>query len=314
MEKRVVVLRSRDPYWNLAVEEHLLNSLSQDERILILFINGPAVVIGKHQNPWLEVNLPELSHRNVSLVRRISGGGTVFHDPGNLNFSFLGPKKNFSRWENLSLVSGVLEGLGVSASISEKYDLYAQGMKISGNAFCYRRNSVLHHGTLLVNTDLEALRGLLTPPALRVETHAVRSRSARTTNLSALNRTITLSSLIDGLSREFAEDPDIVLLNESSALHESVPTLRQRNGTWDWLYGRTPDFRIAAVQSSGETATIQVKKGYIAEITGPSWSDNLVAQIDRLAFCRADIETIIQEGDLAGEAAELLSVLRGMTI
>jgi lipoate---protein ligase len=314
MNRQVSVLTSHDPYRNLATEEHLLDDLSGDEEMLVLYVNRPVVVIGKHQNPWIEVNLPELDRRGISLARRISGGGTVFHDLGNLNFSFLGPKKDFDRRGNLSFVCEVLAGFGVAASVSEKFDLYADDRKISGNAFCYRRSSVLHHGTLLVDADLAALGGLLAPPELAVKTHAVRSRPARITNLSSLDPSVTISRLIEAFAGEFADNAEPVHLDQQDHIHESISALQQRNCTWDWLFGRTPDFWLESVLSTGESAGVRVRKGRIVEITGPPWSDGLALEIDQLALCRADIEMAIQEMSQDGQARELMSILSRVAI
>ena len=296
------------------MEEHLLDGLAANEEMLVLYVNRQAVVIGKHQNPWIEVNLPELDRRSITLARRISGGGTVFHDPGNLNFSFLGPKKDFDRRENLAFVCKTLAGLGVSASISDKFDLFVGDRKISGNAFCYRRDSVLHHGTLLIDADLDALGGLLAPPELAVKTHAVRSRPARIVNLRALNPTVTSTRLIEALSGGYTDKVEPVCLAEEGNHDESVSTLRQRNGTWDWLFGRTPDFWLESTVSTGEVAKVRVKKGRIVEITGPPWSDGLAAEIDQLAMCRADIEMAIQEMSRDGQSRELMSILSRVAI
>ncbi|MBT3275115.1 MAG: lipoate--protein ligase family protein, partial [Spirochaetales bacterium] len=181
--KQVFLSNSNDPYRNLAMEEFLLDNFSGEAALLFLYTNASSVVIGKHQNPWLEISLKELDSRQIPLVRRISGGGTVYHDLGNLNFSFIGKKAGFDRKKNLELVARAVSMLGVAAVVTDNYDLYAAGKKISGNAFCFRRDKVLHHGTLLIDADLDGLRLLLNPPEQGISTHAVRSRPAETANL-----------------------------------------------------------------------------------------------------------------------------------
>lgn len=247
----VYISESGDPFWNLAFEENLLNSVSVEQRVFLVYVNNRSVVMGRHQNPWQETDVEFLRSENIPLVRRISGGGTVYHDSGNINFSFIAPREGFDRRTNLELVLRALEFIGISAEISESYDLLFQGRKFSGNSFCFRKKMVLHHGTLLVQSNLselsDSLVGSATPDGtVFIDTHAVRSKPAVTVNLGEsfeVTRCGIKQSLLDELARLrwlFVSE------NVSEATHcsDSVKALYERNRSWEWIYGKTPAFSI----------------------------------------------------------------------
>lgn len=174
---------SRDPFENLAREEAVLDALEPGARALVLYVNGPCVVLGKHQNPVREVRLDELFRRGLPLVRRSSGGGTVWHDEGNLNWSYLGPRDSYDRTRVTETVVRALGSLGVRVVAGEKGDLFLDGKKVSGAAYLLRRDRVLHHGTLLCGARLDDLRGLLGGVGRLVEWVGVPSRPSPVTNL-----------------------------------------------------------------------------------------------------------------------------------
>jgi len=157
-----LTLQSSEPYLYLATEEYLLKNTG--EEFCILAVNSPSVIIGKHQSPHREVNTEYVEKHNIPLIRRISGGGTVFHDEGNLNFSFIrncepGHQVDFRL--HTKPVIDFLSSLGIDAKFEGKNDLKVNGLKISGNAEHVHRNRVLHHGTLLFSSDMEMLRSSL---------------------------------------------------------------------------------------------------------------------------------------------------------
>jgi len=163
---------SHDVYLNLAREEYLFDNLPKGSRSFLVYVDSPSIVFGKHQNPWRECSVAVLKEQGIPLARRISGGGTVYHDLGNLNFSFLLPKTGFDRRKNLALIVQSLGRLGIRAEISERHDIMVGNQKISGNAFCFRRERALHHGTLLIRSELDALHGSLAG-TVGIETFAV---------------------------------------------------------------------------------------------------------------------------------------------
>ena len=156
MIEKVAVCHSEsfDPYYNLAIEEVLLESVQQGESILYLWQNAATVVIGHNQNPWKECRVGHLEEDNGHLARRLSGGGAVYHDIGNLNFTFLCSDKDYDLKKNLSVIVEACRANGIAAEISGRNDILVQGCKFSGNAFYHTHGNSYHHGTLMVNVDV----------------------------------------------------------------------------------------------------------------------------------------------------------------
>jgi lipoate---protein ligase len=185
-----------NPFANLAVEQYLFQNSPPDSTILFLYNNGPCVVIGRNQNPWLEANLAQSYKQQnaVPLVRRRSGGGAVFHDRGNLNFSVICPSANFTRDKHAQMVASALRSLGVDgARVNDRHDIVVeQGdppatFKISGSAYKLTRQRALHHGTLLINTDAGLLRNLLKSPAIPfIKARGVESVKSAVTNIQPI--------------------------------------------------------------------------------------------------------------------------------
>jgi len=173
-----------DPYFNLAAEEYFLKNFQED--IFMLWRSRPAVVVGKHQNALAEINHEFVRDNQIPVVRRLSGGGTVFHDPGNVNFTFIRNVEsiadvNFKVFTNP--VIDALKKLGIDAYTSGRNDLLIDGKKISGNAEHVHRSRVLHHGTLLFDSRLDALKGALKVDLSRFEDKAVQSNRSEVTNI-----------------------------------------------------------------------------------------------------------------------------------
>jgi lipoate-protein ligase A len=198
-----------------------------------------------------------LESLGVKLARRITGGGAVFHDAGNLNIACILPRAIYRRDEVLRLTINGLARLGVAAEIAGSTSLSVDGRKISGNAFCYRRDHVLHHGTLLWEADLEKLRAALVPDLPDIETRAVASVPMPVVNLRALLSGHTIVSLADAV---------IALLAEAwgpAKRDDRFPEIGDRVDrlkTWDWIYGSTPDFACRV-----EGRDIEVHRGIVIE-------------------------------------------------
>lgn len=187
-----------DAVSNLALEEQLLEAGGPEERFFLVYRDGPAVIIGKNQDPALEVAAAALAAGFPPVIRRISGGGTVYHDLGNLNFSFIAPAGACDKDENLELIGGCLRGLGIPAEATAAGDLYLHGRKITGTARCLKRRRFLQHGTLLVEADLAELERVLDCRA-GAGPGAVASRPARVVNLAVHSPGITASAVAEKL-------------------------------------------------------------------------------------------------------------------
>ena len=207
MIQRLLVCRSRgfDPYENLALEEALLHRVGEGELILYLWQNERTVVIGRNQNPWKECRTALLSEEGGHLARRLSGGGAVFHDLGNLNFTFLMPAQDYDLPRQLTVIQRACRSLGIPAERSGRNDLLADGRKFSGNAFYKHNGKAYHHGTLMVDVDLDRVQRYLSPSKAKLAAKGVESVRSRVVNLREFVPTLTVEQLADALIAALAE-------------------------------------------------------------------------------------------------------------
>ncbi len=269
-------LKNTDPYFCLAAEEYLIKNFSED--IFMLWQSEKAVVVGKHQNLFAEINYPFVRENNIALCRRISGGGTVFHDAGNVNFSFI---KNVKSPAEISFkmftapVVEVLAKLGIEATTSGRNDLLIDGLKISGNAEHVYKNRVLHHGTLLFDSDLQNLGNAIKVIPGKYESKAVQSNRSPVANISQfLKNPMTTGEFIQFLLAVQLENSEnnFYDLNENDIQTiEKLATEKFR--TWDWNFGYSPKYSFKnEVEIEGKILSIMlvVEKGIIvqAEIRG----------------------------------------------
>ncbi|MBQ6831992.1 MAG: lipoate--protein ligase [Oscillospiraceae bacterium] len=184
-----------DPCYNLALEEVLLSSVPSGAVILYLWQNEHTVVIGCNQNPWAECRTGLLFEEGGHLVRRLSGGGAVYHDLGNLNFTFLCSEEDYDLKKQLSVIQSACKLAGIQAEFSGRNDLLADGRKFSGNAFYHKKGRAYHHGTLLVNTDMQRLQRYLNPPKAKLEAKGISSVRSRVVNLAELCPGLTCDAM-----------------------------------------------------------------------------------------------------------------------
>ncbi|MBU0679349.1 MAG: lipoate--protein ligase [Verrucomicrobia bacterium] len=242
---------------NLAVEEYLLDHVDDLAPTLFLWRSKDAVVIGKNQIPWRECCIGLIEKDGCALARRVSGGGAVYHDEGNLNYAFFVQRQGYKDAVFYQLVIDALGSLGVRAGMMGKNSIAVSGKKISGNAFALRRNAAMHHGTLLVSADLKKLGRYLKKGDDRFESHAVESISAPVTNLSELSPGITMSAVEDALIAQFGPQKEVAV----SSLDQADLTARtDRYRSWEWRFGKTPKFEFTS--SEGR---VTVEHGLIVE-------------------------------------------------
>lgn len=241
---RIILSRSYDPWYNLGLEEYFLNNVSDDEIIMYLWQNNNTVVIGKNQNPWKECRLKELEEDGGKLARRLSGGGAVYHDLGNLNFTFIMKNNHYNLENQLNIIISSLKNLGINAEFTGRNDITVSGRKISGNAFYFTDDASLHHGTLLVNSDIDKLSQYLKVSKEKIVSKGIESVKSRVVNLSNINPDITTESLKNSLINTFKTiygDSNELVMDFSNT---QVDELYKKYSSWDWLYGETPDFDI----------------------------------------------------------------------
>ena len=231
--------KETDPYRNIATEKYLLEHVEKGACILYLWQNAHTVVIGRNQNAWNECRTTLLEQEGGHLARRLSGGGAVYHDLGNLNFTFLMQDEDYDVDRQLSVIQAACEHLGIPVEKSGRNDLLAAGQKFSGNAFYHSQGRAYHHGTLLVNADMEKLGRYLTPPKAKLEAKGVRSVRSRVTNLSDLCPGLTCDILKEHLRTAFAAVygcPWAPMALDSDA-EKAISTDSAQLASWDWLYG-----------------------------------------------------------------------------
>ncbi|ROT35171.1 putative lipoate-protein ligase A [Sodiomyces alkalinus F11] len=275
---QVYLSRSRNPYLNLSVEHHLLQTTPPDSTVLFLYTNRPCVVIGRNQNPWLEVNLPLLSSltartkpgdhepapTTIDLVRRRSGGGTVFHDPGNVNYSVICPPESFDRDKHAEMVVRALRGLGVpGARVNARHDIVvdvdvdvdvsesdgnhgANTFKISGSAYKLTRLRSLHHGTCLLSSpNLGSIGPLLRSPAEPF----IKARGVESVRSPVRNVGVGNGEFEDAVVAEFAKmygDPDVFCeVGDEAGAVDGVEKGMKELLSRDWIYGQTPLFSFS---------------------------------------------------------------------
>ncbi len=233
-----LIARGTDPYRNMAIEKQLMDTLPEDTAILYLWQNEHTVVIGRNQNPWYELKVEEFLESGGRLARRLSGGGAVYHDIGNLNFTFIVPKTEFDIPRQLNVVGMALGALGIQTEANGRNDLYASGRKFSGNAFFKSGSAAYHHGTLLVDTNMQVMERFLTVDREKLQKRGVSSVGARVVNLCELNPSLTIEMLEQSMYHAFSA----VYRNEPAFLDERMmdaPTLQRLSARFaapEWLY------------------------------------------------------------------------------
>lgn len=229
-----------DPYRNLAVEQYLLETVPEDVCILYLWQNRRTVVIGRNQNAWRECRTGQMETDGVFLARRLSGGGAVFHDLGNLNFTFLVRKPGYDLNRQLGVIVEACRLMGIPAERSGRNDVLTGGRKFSGNAFYEHQGRCYHHGTLLVDVDMAAMGRYLSPSKAKLEAKGVSSVRSRVVNLKELRPDLTIEETAARMEEAFQSVYGMGAERlETSALDGAcVDALTERNRSWDWLYGR----------------------------------------------------------------------------
>jgi lipoate-protein ligase A len=235
--KRVICSLSHTIYENLALENYLFNKLDSQEELLFLWKNTDAVVIGRFQDPELECNLGALTRDGVPLARRQSGGGTVWHDLGNLCFTFMGPKAFFDRRKNLILIKTALEQLGFPAELNERHDILLYGKKISGSAFREKADRAFHHGTLLIASQLDKLHYYLSPQIEKPRSRHTRSVPSPVTQLSLWNPDITITEIENKLKELFSTEPAECISAEQVHTEAEFADYLEFLQSRDWIYG-----------------------------------------------------------------------------
>ena len=259
MKLQFIVSDQTNPYWNIAVENYLVEHA--DCVVLYLWKNRRTVVIGQNQNPFSEVNVDALEADGGYLMRRRTGGGAVYHDDGNLNFSFVAPKALYDQQRQFGVIQRAVESFGLHTELSGRNDILAEGRKFSGNAFSKGQKNDLHHGTLLISGDMSDLARYLKPKPAKLQKHGVQSVRSRVVNLAELNPEITPESIAPRLRAAFegvyggcAEEvpfEDVIRRPEVRRLYEEFASDEWKYGKWrTFIAQRSAQFDWGGVELS----------------------------------------------------------------
>ena len=250
---KVLVSPFKNPFINLALEDHFLRG-GADLPVAFFYVNRPCVVLGRFQNPWLECHLPYLTQNDIWLVRRQSGGGCVFHDEGNLNYSFIYPEGMIDRRRGVELIQRAFSKADIPLEISARHDLWLEGKKISGSAFKQTKDASFHHGTFLISSDLNKLEESLKHTIIPKETKSIASVRSKVITLNEKFPGVEITDVIDLIAHELKTikfDLDGELLS-----HPQVQESFRMLTSWEWMWGETPHF---------EFENLKVHKGQIKE-------------------------------------------------
>ena len=309
-----------DPYTNLAAEKHLMDNVKPGECILYLWQNQNTVVIGRNQNPWVECRTSLLEAEGGRLARRLSGGGAVFHDLGNLNFTFLLNREDYDVERQLSVIQAACAMAGIRAEQSGRNDLLADGCKFSGNAFYHSAEHAYHHGTLLIDVDLKKLQRYLSPSKAKLEAKGVASVRSRVVNLNTLspglNCEIMRSNMIAAFEGVYGLPAEPVQLTPED--HLAIEELRAVYGSWEYLYGTPLPFTFecqARFPWGGIQLQLQAKDGIIT--TAKVYSDAMDWQLPDAVehaltgcrFCLQDMTAALRSAICDAQTAEDLCAM-----
>ncbi|MGE5394488.1 MAG: lipoate--protein ligase [Candidatus Saccharibacteria bacterium] len=290
-----------DPYFNLAAEEYFLKQFQQD--IFMLWRSVPSVVVGKHQNALAEINHAFVDSHQIPVARRLSGGGTVFHDLGNLNFTFIRTVDKIQEINFKIFTFPIVEALrkaGIEATTTGRNDLLIEGKKISGNAAHVHKNRVLFHGTLLYNSQLDALKGALNTDLSRFEDKSVQSNRSEVTNIvTYLDKPLSVEDFSDRLFEDISKQlPGKQLYFPNAQDAQAIRKLSdEKYRTWEWIYGYSPRYRFNNRLILGKDKidiSLLVEKGLLTEVAflGPISAELKSVLENALLGCPHDLNAI----------------------
>lgn len=246
---QIYISNSFDPYLNLATEKYLLDILPENTCTLYLWQNENTVVIGRNQNPWAECNCPLLEKEGGKVARRLSGGGAVFHDLGNLNFTFLCSEDSYDLSRQLQVIREACRLAGIETELSGRNDILADNRKFSGNAFYNSKGRAYHHGTLMVCADTEKMQRYLTPSKAKLEAKGVKSVRSRVVNLSEFSPSLTCEEMKKHMICAFEKVYNLKASFLSTTDIHQINALAESYKSEDYIYGGSAPFTFSCDKS-----------------------------------------------------------------
>jgi lipoate---protein ligase len=269
IKPRIIHSTSINPWVNLSIEEYLLINVKPDEVILYLWQNDNTVVIGRNQNPWKECDCDALTADGGRIARRLSGGGAVFHDLGNLNFTFIMNKKHYDVRKQQMVIIDAVKKYGIEAVFSGRNDMLIDGRKFSGHAYYSNGTNAYHHGTILVHTDFEKLSGYLNPSAEKIKSKSVASVKSRVINIAEVYPGMTTDMIKQSMSESFTAYYGAATSSNFESTPDAIIELYEKYSSWEWCYGKSPAFDVSQGKRFdwGEVEiNLALKSGIIKEV------------------------------------------------
>lgn len=267
-----------DPMINLAIEEYILENFGETDTYLLFYVNGPSIIIGRNQNTIEEINTDYVEANNIKVVRRLSGGGAVYHDEENLNFSFITKDdgESFQNFQKFTQpIVDALNERGVPAELQGRNDIAVEGRKISGNAMFSTRGRMFSHGTLMLNSKIDELTKALKVKKIKIESKGIKSIRSRVANINEyLEDKLTIEEFKEMILKhvfnvdDVKDVPQYVLTDEDWEKIHKIS--RNRYQKWEWNYGKSPSFNIQEAHKFPAglvDVRLNVKKGIIEDCT-----------------------------------------------
>lgn len=310
---RILISNSYDPWFNLAVEDTIFRSMPADQRVLFLWRNAETIVIGRAQNPWRECNTERMKQDAVKLARRQTGGGAVFHDLGNTNFTFMAPKPEYDKEVSTNIVLAGLEKLGITGQANGRNDLVVMEgdsiKKFSGSAYRETADRGFHHGTLLLSADMQRLGDYLNPDEKKLKAKGISSVRSRVINLNQIKPDIDHEMVCQAIIEAFSEYYDEQLEPELIAPDEfqNLPGFEERfarQSSWEWNFGQTPPFTHSLEERfdwGGVELLLDVEKGIIKHATvytdmlDPAPLENLTRRLEGVHYNVANVVDAVDQ-------------------
>lgn len=304
---------SNDPKFNTAVEFYAFNELAKQDDVFILWINKPCIVVGKNQNTTEEINQKYCDDKGIEIIRRVSGGGAVYHDLNNLNYTIISNGRSDEAFDFKSFSQPVIDALaslGVDANFTGRNDLEIEGRKFCGNAQYIRSGRIMHHGCLMFDVDTSVLSEALKVSKDKIESKGIKSVRSRVTNIKEHlpNKDMTVIDFKTALKKYMNDKYNMV---DYTFSYEDIINIKkiqaEKNDSWDWVYGKNPEFNIKRNRrlSTGKIeANIQVDNGIITDVKffgdffGVMDVEDIAKKLINIKYNKADITRILENTDI----------------
>ncbi|EOB4245430.1 lipoate--protein ligase [Vibrio metschnikovii] len=326
---RILISESTNPWFNLAVEDTIFRSMPADQRILFLWRNADTVVIGRAQNPWRECRTERMEHDGVKLARRQTGGGAVFHDLGNTNFTFMAGKPEYDKQVSTQIVLAGLQKLGIHGVANGRNDLVLQDedgvRKFSGSAYRETLDRGFHHGTLLLSADMSRLANYLNPDPKKLQAKGITSVKSRVINLNSVKADIDHQQVCDAIIHAYLQhyQQDAQVEYISPEQFTDLPGFEDKfskQSSWDWNFGQTPPFTHHLDERftwGGVEIFLDVEQGVIQQATifsdmlDPYPLERLAEKMTHIPYDRCAIALCIEQ--LAQQHSEYAKELKELS-